>query len=164
VHEFSVAAHSREQTIDDRVVGGAVDAGDGKTRLQCGARRDLPIATMRREEDVALPDRAFGQDFIQARDLDAPAGLRSGSGPQERSRLAPHRVERLAAASTSRGGDDERLFRARIRLLHAPPLAGAQPCLSTDRCPKDAMNGAARLYQSVEFSDNVARLLDLILC
>ena len=53
--------------VDEGIVGGAVDLGDRQSGLGRGQGRDLPIAEMRREEDVVrLGGRRWSVDLARA--------------------------------------------------------------------------------------------------
>ena len=71
----TIATQSRDQAVDQRIVGGAVDLGDRDSVLDAGKQADLPIGDMAGEDDHPPPRRNRPSDMLKAMRLDAPAWL-----------------------------------------------------------------------------------------
>jgi len=71
----AVPAQTRDQAVDQRVVGGAVDLSDRDPVLDAGKRADLPIGDMTGKDDHPPPGSNRPVDMLEAVRLDASAWL-----------------------------------------------------------------------------------------
>src|SRR5215471_10128472 len=78
----TAAAEAGNHAVDQRIIGGAVDLGNGNPILDGGEHSDFPVGDVAGEDDHPAPCRNCAVHMFEAERLDAPVGIEDSYFPR----------------------------------------------------------------------------------